>query len=146
MAYIADISIEGITRTGTAWGAHFGYGGVAFHRFRAMGPHLIMGMEDFERQRAMWQEQLGHWSIRFSIDNPGERWTYLSLPVHFGEAVWIGVPCWPFIVASAALWTFIRRRRVLRLRRSQCPRCGYDLRRLPSATCPECGGPAKDRP
>ena len=49
---------------------------------------------------------------------------------------------WPVVILAVglpALWYHRSvRRRALRLRRSQCVRCGYDLRGTPGR-CPECG-------
>ncbi len=59
-------------------------------------------------------------------------------------------PIWPGILINtlfyAALWSlpFIPRfarqiRGHLRTKHHRCPTCNYDLRNLPTTTCPECG-------
>lgn len=65
------------------------------------------------------------------------------------------LPIWPGLLANtllyAAPWLLLMlivpaARRALRLRRGQCPACGYDLRATPTGSpCPECGQPALHR-
>ena len=53
----------------------------------------------------------------------------------------VAVPYWALLLATAAPPAFslrARLRRRVRLRRGQCPACGYDLRASPGG-CPECG-------
>jgi hypothetical protein len=58
---------------------------------------------------------------------------------------WIGVPCWPFILATAVppiCWVrWFRRRKTTRQRMTQglCLKCGYNLTGNVSGVCPECG-------
>ena len=59
----------------------------------------------------------------------------------FGDARWLAMPYWiPMLILSplvfAPLTHFVRR--VRRIRRGLCVRCGYDLRASPTQ-CPECG-------
>jgi hypothetical protein len=66
--------------------------------------------------------------------NFGWYWGFLVLSVPY----WVPATA---MAAGPALWLrgWHRRRRArLRLRRGQCPRCGYDLRAT-TGPCPECG-------
>ncbi|MCH8823339.1 MAG: hypothetical protein IH984_07510 [Planctomycetes bacterium] len=66
-----------------------------------------------------------------------------------GEDRWIPVrPLWPgfatnTILYAAILWTFILGpfsvRRMIRIKRGLCIKCGYDLRGTSGEDCPECG-------
>ncbi len=60
------------------------------------------------------------------------------------------LPIWPGLIANTVFWggawwcalfvpAMVRKRR--RIKRGQCPACGYDLSANPAGTpCPECGG------
>lgn len=55
-------------------------------------------------------------------------WSGLAINALFFAVLW-----WAVLLGPGAV------RRWLRARRSACVRCGYDLRGLPEAGCPECG-------
>lgn len=58
------------------------------------------------------------------------------------RVIWTGMAANTMVYGSAA-WALVfgpwRVRRVIRGQRGRCLRCGYDLRDLPEAGCPECG-------
>jgi hypothetical protein len=96
-----------------------------------------------------------HWVwVQFAPDRPAvsaatSMWSRSGFAYHAqrdgtptgNPRVWVSVPIWVFVIASAILpvsrlITYCCHRS--RLRRGACPRCGYDLRATPDR-CPECG-------
>lgn len=75
-------------------------------------------------------------------------WTGLRHGTSFAQLPYL--PIWPGLIANTVFWggvwwcalfvpAMVRKRR--RIKRGQCPACGYDLSANPAGTpCPECGG------
>lgn len=70
------------------------------------------------------------WVLAFDMYDTD--WFVLLIPFWAPAAV--------FSLLAAALW-WRPLRTAARRRRGACTACGYDLRALPAATCPECGKP-----
>src|SRR5947207_11875152 len=70
--------------------------------------------------------------VSFSFTTPSHGEAVLGLSILFF--------CLPAIIfVSAGIARLGRRRRPLEFIEGVCGRCGYSLRGLPGATCPECG-------
>ena len=138
---------EGARWRGVGAGMMSGRGGVSLSAWYTIKP------EPPERQRAFtWSKRL---NPAYGGTLPGRSawgagavggWSApITGPAGVEGRTWeVTLPLWPVAVLSAApplLWAtrLVQRRRAqARLRRGQCPRCGYDLRATPGR-CPECG-------
>jgi hypothetical protein len=92
--------------------------------------------------------------ITDELSNAGRLWIGVKHPEFISVASSVNprrlpvVPCWPgFLIDSIfyalILWLLIPGpfvlRRLIRIKRGRCPKCGYDLRGDLKRGCPECG-------
>ncbi len=79
------------------------------------------------------------WSVELNSPLEPMRW-WFQVRVYTWSPPYIFVRCplWPFMLAACGIGAagFVLRQR---LTWGMCPRCGYDLRGVAAARCPECG-------
>jgi hypothetical protein len=78
---------------------------------------------------------------------PPRHWRLFGVDVVTGQFWFVFIlPLWLLAVAAlpaSVVWLVARHRRIRRMAKDHCSRCGYDLRGLSTARCPECG---RERP
>ena len=98
--------------------------------------HGELIVEWLPRSDATWPQSLNIRPVQPNLPTWLPDWQLTGVP-----SSWIALPLAPIALSAVAVlaWAICRTTSLLAKKEGTCRACGYDLRGLPEARCPECG-------